>query len=351
MTIYNFQYDPRSDPNAYFAQGARNLLGGIMQGQEKGKLTDFAGSMDPEDTAMQIVAQALSRGISPQIAMGLGGLQQRGQFGPSQMMSLERWNRYQQAKAAGDKETADRLLSSALVNFNVPTSRELWGDKGRADAAEVELKDKLELSSAERTIAKKGIEDILESTPLGAARLGGWHAGIKDYEKPTIIGMYKQWLTEQGYETKTPRQKKTLDEIWDGKMNLINKMGFKFKDKDRGRLSKNEIWWDTNDPEVRRLRETGMDTTVAAPGGAQTAVAPEPSVQAEPVDQAKLDSVEKWLESKTEPKDLIDELKDAFDAIRQGAEASAVFKQVIEDFKDRPELQAFLDQVIKPFLK
>lgn len=176
---------------------------------------------------------------------------------PSQMMASERWDKYQQAKASGDTDTANRLLSSALVNFDVPTSREIWGQPERKDVAEAELKKKLELSLTEKTTAKKGIEEIFESTPLGAAQWTGWHAGIKDYEKPTVINMYKQWLTEQGYETKTPRQKKTLDGIWDGKMNLMNKMGFKFKTQDRGTLTKNEIWWDPNDPEVKRLRGNG----------------------------------------------------------------------------------------------
>lgn len=173
---------------------------------------------------------------------------------PSQMMAGERWNKYQEAVAKGDTDTAKRLLSSALVNFNVPTSREIWDQPERDLVAEVELKKKLELSSAERTTAKKGVEDVFESTPIGAGRTLGWHYGIKDYEKPTVIDMYKQWLTEQGYETRPPRQKKTLDGIWDGKMALMNKMGFKFKDKERGTLTKNEIWWDPNDPEVKKLR-------------------------------------------------------------------------------------------------
>lgn len=118
MTVYNIPYNPRSDPKALFAQGIKNMVGGLLQGQRTSRLGEFAEGMDPNATAMQIVSSALSKGISPQTAMGLGGLQQRGQVGPSQMMALERWNKYNQAKAMGDTETANRLLSSALVNFD-----------------------------------------------------------------------------------------------------------------------------------------------------------------------------------------------------------------------------------------
>lgn len=90
MTVYNIPYDQRTDPKALFTQGFGNMMGGLMQGRQMRRLGEFAGDMDPEDTAMQIVAAALSRGISPQIAMGLGGLQQRSTQGLGVLPGL--WN-------------------------------------------------------------------------------------------------------------------------------------------------------------------------------------------------------------------------------------------------------------------
>jgi len=265
MAVYNIPYDRQTDPKALFARGFENMLGGIMQGRQSRRLGEALSSMDTNATPIEVAMKLLSERVSPQIAMGMGGLQQRGQFGPSQMMALERWNKYQQAVASGDTDTANRLLSSALVNFNVPTSRELWPPKGRAEVAEVELQDKVGMSSTERANAKKGIEELFESTPDNA-----WAYGWSDYSREKMIGVYKQWLTEQDYGSKTPRQRKSLDEIWDGKMSLMNKTGFKFKDKDRPRLSKNEIDWDPTDPEVRKLRGV-----VSSPTGTQTNNFPE----------------------------------------------------------------------------
>jgi len=226
---------------------------------------------------------------------------------PSQMMALERWNKYKEAVVAGDKDTADRLLSSALVNINVPTSRELWDKPKRGEVADVEFSDKVELSSAERTTAKKGVEDVFESTPLGAGRLAGWHYGVTDYKKPTVIDMYKQWLTEQGYDKRTPRQKKSLDDIWDGKMALMNKMGYKFKTEGRGNLTKNEIWWDPNDPEVKKLRggvgQEMQDLRTTPTGGDVIG-----TLQGTPAQRGAIDAIVKRPLSPTDKQALINQI-------------------------------------------
>ncbi len=252
MGIMNIPYDPRTDPNALFAQGAQNVVGGLLQGRQMRNLAGFAGSMDPEATAMQIVTAALSKGISPQIAMGLGGLQQRGQIGPSQMMAGARWNRYQQAKAAGDTDTADRLLSSALVNFNMPTGPQLLTDPQRQELADTGFVEKVSLSPSEKNLARKSAEEILKGTK------GRWWSydlpgkTIPDYTQEMMFENYKTWRAENSYDEQTPRKQKELDDLWDAKMSLWQKSGVKF-DKDNI-IGKNEIVWNPNDPEVKKIR-------------------------------------------------------------------------------------------------
>jgi len=77
MAVYNIPYNRQTDPKALFAQGAQNVIGGLLQGRQRRKLIDFAGGMDPEATAMQIVTQALSKGIDTQTAMALGSFQHK----------------------------------------------------------------------------------------------------------------------------------------------------------------------------------------------------------------------------------------------------------------------------------
>jgi len=151
-------------------------------------------------------------------------------------------------------EQKERWLDEYGKSVTVQTGEKLLKPEQRQERAETEFIEKVGMSSTERSNALKSIEGIFESTPQGAGRWGGWKIGIQDYERETVIGMYKQWLTEQGYEPMTSRRKERLDEIWDGKMTLMNKAGYKFKDKDRGRLGKKEIWWDPDDPEIVNLR-------------------------------------------------------------------------------------------------
>lgn len=76
MTIYNIPYNQQTDPKALFAQGFENMLGGIMQGREKKRLGEAISNMDPNATPIEVAMKLLSERISPQIAMGMGGLQQ-----------------------------------------------------------------------------------------------------------------------------------------------------------------------------------------------------------------------------------------------------------------------------------
>lgn len=350
MGIYNFEYDPRTDPKALFAQGAQNLIGGLMQGQDTKRLGEFAGGMDPNATAMQIVVDALKARLSPQIAMGLGGLQQRGQpnigaipWASTQMTPAQRQN----------------WLDNYGRGVTIQTGEKLLTPEQRQERAETEFREKVGLSPAEKNLARKSAEEILKGTK------GRWFSydipGVKtypDYTQGMMLENYKTWRAENSYDEQTPRKQKELDDVWDAKMALWSKSGVKF-DKDNI-IGKDEIDWDPTDPEVRRLREGQTDGFLeptipfgGAAGAGRTAEqvsAPETG-QAEPVDQARLQSVEKYLQTLSEPKDLIDDLKAAFGAIKQGADPSAVFERVIEEYKDRPELQAFISQVIKPFVK
>lgn len=340
MGIYNFQYDPRTDPKALIAEGLRNALGGFMQGQQKKRLGEAISKIGQNATPIEVAMMLLSEKISPQIAMGLGGLQQRMQ--PN--IGAIPWASTQMTPAQ-----RQRWLDNYGQSITIQTGQKLLEPGQRQEIAEADFKEKVGLSTTESSNALKGIENIIESTP-GSPVSYGW----KDYSREKVIGMYKQWLTEQAYETRTPRQKKRLDDIWDGKIKLTNKMGFRYKDRNKGKLSKNEIWWDPADPEVRKLREVQTEEGIAQTNSAIENVLQgitEPPAETEQVDQARLQQLEGWLQNQTEPKELIDDLKSALAAIGQGADTSAVFDRVIEEYKDRPELQQFIAQVLKPFVK
>lgn len=110
MGIYNFQYDPRTDPDAYFARGFENMVGGLLQGQQRGRLMDFAGGMDPNANPMQTFIKALSSGMSPQMAMGMATMQQRNIVSPHQRISEKKLAMIEQAEAEGDMERVERLM-------------------------------------------------------------------------------------------------------------------------------------------------------------------------------------------------------------------------------------------------
>lgn len=243
MGIYNIPYNPQTDSKALFAQGAQNMVGGLLQGRQMRNLAGFAGSMDPEATAMQIVTSALSRGISPQIAMGLGGLQQQTQ--PN--IGAQPW-----ASTQMTPPQRQNWLDNYGRGITIQTGQKLLEPGQRQEIADTEFREKVGLSAGEKNLARKSAEDLLKGTKgrFWSYDLPG--KTIPDYTQEMMLKNYKTWRAENSYDEQTPRKQKELDDLWDAKMGLWSKSGVKF-DKDNI-IGKNEIVWDPDDPEVRKLR-------------------------------------------------------------------------------------------------
>lgn len=249
-------YNAQADPRQYISMMVNNLVGEILGAQERQKQANelqsisrwaAGGFQGPMPEVRTDVGQAMASRLTNALYQPLS---------PYQQMAGEKLRRYKQIQQTQGQVEADKWLNRPLVNVNMPTGQQLLTEQQRQQIAEADYAQKVGLSSSEMTNARKSVEDIFNITPIGANRWLGWHAGIKDYEKSTVVDMYKQWRAEQGYENKTPDQQKALDDIWDQKIAAMNKSGFVFKDKDRGRLSKDEIWWDPADEEIIDLRQT-----------------------------------------------------------------------------------------------
>lgn len=203
MGMMIIPYDPRTDPRALFATGFSNLVGGLMQGQETGRFGRFAGTMDPEATAMQIVADALSKGIDPQIAMGLAGIQQRSLLSPYQHLARERLGGYREALQTGDTEKAERYLGvrdMPTVNINMPG-----------------------FSTAE----KKSLGTEMDARIKAA---GKWRIGKANYRDEDLFREWKNLIALNTFDN--DNQKKNLLAAWRMKLKGLG----------------NEVEWDPDDP-------------------------------------------------------------------------------------------------------
>lgn len=214
----------------------------------------------------QEIAQALVE-AQPQYSTGAAGFLQQiaSQFAPPSMiesqvgqMGIE--SAFQRNRTGAMPWAAAQMTESQLQNWldnygrgvTIQTGEKLLTPGQRQERAETEFREKVGLSAPEKTLARKSVEDLLKGT-----KKRFWHWGTEDYTQEMMTENYKSWRAENTYDEHTPRKKKELDDIWDAKMALWQKTGIKL-DKDNI-IGKNEIAWDPDDPEVRKLRgATGL---------------------------------------------------------------------------------------------
>jgi len=243
MAVYNIPYNPQTDPKALFAQGAQNVIGGLLQGRQRRKLIDFAGGMDPEATAMQIVTQALSGGISPQIAMGLGGLQQR--MRPS--VGAQPW------------------ASTQMT----PGQRQNWLDNyGRGVTIQTGQKllpaaDRMALAEADRDKAlgktgpgfgpsdKKALGEEMDKRLDNARRGFFGRVGRTDYPEDALFRQWQDLIAANTFDNDNQRENAWA--VWKAK---VNKRG-------KDWLVDNEVDWDPTDPKWREA--IGLKAEVKTP--------------------------------------------------------------------------------------
>lgn len=145
---------------------------------------------------------------------------------PSQMMAMERWNRYQQAVTAGDSETADRLLSSSLVNFNVPLSPEDQAILNRIKVDKATGKTGPGFGPGDRKALAENMDKRIKS-------IDKWHPGWKDFKEEDIYNEWVKLIAQTTFDNDNQREN-----TWATWKEKINKLG---KEKE----------WDSTDPKWR----------------------------------------------------------------------------------------------------
>lgn len=171
---------------------------------------------------------------------------QLGSIFPSATQSLNRWRLNKLMNMSPEQQ--EQYLLKPPVSINMPTGQQLLDQDQRQEVADTEFSDKVGLSASEKNLARKSAEEILKG-----ARKRFWHWGTEDYPHDQMTELYKTWRIENTYPEKTERQRKSLDNIWDGLMGLWKKRGHRF-DRDTV-LGKGEIEWDPKHPDIVNLRK------------------------------------------------------------------------------------------------
>lgn len=266
-------------PNLYFAPPARqdpyafanrDAMMQIFDVINKSKKESFETQLleryfeDPEQGFKSLMAQEEPEGffgrmwdvVNPKGTYrgGMGGLSPFTQHVLSRGMGIGDVGKIPYAVTLMDKEQKQKWLDNYGQGVTIQTGERLLTPEQRRERAETEFREKVGLSTAEKSLARKSAEDLLKGTK------GRWWAyGWADYSQEMMLENYKSWRAENSLDEQTPRKQKELDDLWDAKMALWQKSGIKF-DRDNI-ISKNEIVWDTDDPEVKKLRggtPTGM---------------------------------------------------------------------------------------------
>lgn len=249
MTIMNVPYNRQQDPNALFAQGFQNFAGGVNQGMTRRRLSGFASGMDPEATAMQIVADALSKGINPQIAMGLGNLQNKSTQGVGVLPGW--WNRATPQQQQG---YMDRVGGQNVNIFgNIPGY--LQGATQAETKKNVDAYRKKQLETTEDVpLSKPQIEGYGESMDVRLDKAKrSWYAqkGRVNYPEAEL---FKQWEIFAGiHKFKNDTQKEQIWKTWKNK--VVNRGA-------AGWFGGKETDWDPTDPKWREA----IGLTTKTPG-------------------------------------------------------------------------------------
>jgi hypothetical protein len=150
-------------------------------------------------------------------------------------MSAERWRQYQIAKATGDTDTANRLLSSALVNINVPTGQELLSEperRARAKKEQEKIMGGQPLSPTDQKGVKATIEEILgEGKTLPFGILPGAALKQEDMNK-----LWEEAMEATGYSGRGGVAQKQIEQEFDMQVKTLN------KGKGLGKLAKQYQW-------------------------------------------------------------------------------------------------------------
>ena len=278
MTVYNIPYNPRSDPNAFAAQGVSNLMGGIMQGRERNRISDFAGGMDTNATGMQIFQDAMQSGLPPQISMQLAGLQQKMQpnvgaipFAATQM----------------DPQQYNNWLDNYGKGVTINTGQKLLTEEQRRERAERDQDEAMGrtgpgLSLSDAKILSEDMDIRLEKAKPW------WKKGVLNLPENEV---YKQWLIFNG-------MRKFDNDIQ--KEEVLNTFKNKVKNRAGSKGHETDVNWD--DP--KWAEAIGLPAGTKTGGSARKA-----DSTAEPVNQAAFEEIVRSMKDPAERQEYYDKYK------------------------------------------
>lgn len=227
MGIMNIPYNQQTDPKALFARGFENMLGGIMQGRQSRRLGEALSSMDTNATPIEVAMKLLSERVSPQIAMGMGGLQQRGTQGLGVLPGW--WNMATPEQRQG---YLDRVGGQNINVFgNMPGY--LQGKTPEQTEKNIEAYRKKQLETDETPLSEPQVSAYGEAMDARVKRVDRFRPGFKDFKEEDL---FKEWQKFAGmYHFKNDSQREQIWNVWKNKVNNLGK----------------EVDWDPTDPKWR----------------------------------------------------------------------------------------------------
>lgn len=235
--VGNIPYNPATDPKALFVQGLKNYMAGLNQRLDSRRFGKALGEVDPQASLLQSISQMLTGGATPEQAMGVGNMMQRG--GAGRLGTLPGWWAF-----ATPQQQQDYM--NRVGGPLVQVGPKLLTPQQRQDLADKGYKEEMGLTSTQLSNARKGVKTIVRE--MGHGTWLGDMKGFKNFKRDNLIAGYKQYRIENDYASKSEENKKKLDDVFDSQMNTYNKAGY-------GDHGKGEFDWDPNDERVQALRK------------------------------------------------------------------------------------------------
>lgn len=224
-------YDPATDPKALFTQGLKNYLGGLNQQRESKRFGQALGEINPEATLFQAIAQMLSGGATPQQAMGVGGMMQRGGISPSQQIAQKKLNRINMLQekietgtaTTGEKAALDKMLEGTpLVQFGKDWEADILGPKAMADRVKKKHKEAMAEKPMSET-ERKGVISVIEQV-VGESKAMPF--GVRPGPALKQADMEKLWedvMEATGYGGRLSTQQTQIEQAFDQYVSTLNK--------------------------------------------------------------------------------------------------------------------------------
>jgi hypothetical protein len=251
------------------------MMGGYMQGRQRNLFSEFAGNMDPEATAMQIVSSALQAGLPPQVAIGLGGLQNRTQPGVGVLPGWWSQATPQQRQGYVRRQTTQNQFGVLPAWLEGDTPEETKENVRQYRQQRLEGTEDVPLSPS-------ATEAYGEAMDTRIKKVDRFRPGMKDFDEKEL---FKEWQKFTGmYKFKNDTQRRAVLNVW---KNKIGNLG-------------DEVEWDPDDPKWAEAIGLKPETGRSARKAESTA---------EPVNQAAFEDIVRSMKDPEERQKYYDKWK------------------------------------------